>query len=309
LERRKIGTCIISSKLCCTDRSTKWTEIDRLLKLDGDSHDHHQHHHSHGPAVSPGGIGNGSGWPDVWRIYEDVCVLCAGLWLGTWRRNSLASYATLDGADAHRAQWGAARAPGDVDLSFPGGSTVRGIGAGIEGRPSMSSSGPGIEYRASPNKASRRRRRRRREISGTSTLVEPDHVSDREDDDGSEEGSDPDDGKAALERRASQVRLTRALLQTFHAHTRFTLDTLAGFLPTDRAGRYTDASNGIAAATSEGDDVVLLSPKDVLAFELGPLSSLDARFVEWLGDEYGGGVRLAVRRGWRDLFGLVFGLG
>ena len=46
-----------------------------------------------------------------------------------------------------------------------------------------------------------------------------------------------------------------------------------------------------------------------MSFELGPFSGLDARFVEWLGEEYGGGTRVLVRRGWKDLVGLVLGFG
>jgi hypothetical protein len=47
-----------------------------------------------------------------------------------------------------------------------------------------------------------------------------------------------------------------------------------------------------------------------MGFELGPLSSLDAEFIEWLGEEYGSrvGVRIVVRRGWKDLARLVLGL-
>ena len=56
-------------------------------------------------------------------------------------------------------------------------------------------------------------------------------------------------------------------------------------------------------------DVIVLTPKDVVSFELGPFSGLDARFIEWLGDEYGGGPRIVVRRSWRDLVGLILGLG
>jgi hypothetical protein len=251
---------------------------------------------------------NANGWPDVWRIYEDVCVICAGLWFGSWRRNSLSSYSTLDGADAHRSQWGAARAPGDVDLSLPSGSSIREVGAGIENRPppSPSNAGAGIEYRAPPQH--RHRRRRDRRVSGTSTLIERQNESG--DDYSDSSSSSVDLTKDAMERRASQVRTTRALLQTFHAHTRFQLDTLAGFLPTDLAGRYTDAETYTAVPTEDTNDQNLLTlyPKDVLAFELGPFSALDARYVEWLGDEYGGGIRIVVKRGWRDLFGLVLGL-
>ena len=46
-----------------------------------------------------------------------------------------------------------------------------------------------------------------------------------------------------------------------------------------------------------------------MSFELGPFSGLDARFVEWLGEEYGGGTRVLVRRGWKDLVGLILGFG
>ena len=54
---------------------------------------------------------------------------------------------------------------------------------------------------------------------------------------------------------------------------------------------------------------IVLTPKDISAFELGPMSALDARFVEWLVDEYGGGVGVSVKRGWKELFGLILGLG
>ena len=52
------------------------------------------------------------------------------------------------------------------------------------------------------------------------------------------------------------------------------------------------------------------TPKDVVPFELGPFSGpVDARFVEWLGEESGGGTRVHVRRGWKDLVGLILGFG
>jgi hypothetical protein len=90
-----------------------------------------------------------------------------------------------------------------------------------------------------------------------------------------------------------QRKTTLALLQTLHAQTRFWLSRLATLLPDP----------------DEGETVVQLTPRDVLELELSPLSSLDARFVEWLAEEYSAGARVSVRRGWRDLFGLVFTLG
>ncbi|KAH9170844.1 hypothetical protein EDB89DRAFT_1976267 [Lactarius sanguifluus] len=47
----------------------------------------------------------------------------------------------------------------------------------------------------------------------------------------------------------------------------------------------------------------------MLARALGPLSSLDARFIEWLAEEYADGARMSVRRGWRDLRGGLVGAG
>lgn len=277
-----------------------WTEIDRLLRLDGSSHNHDlDHEHEHG---LPSALGKDSPWPDIWRIYEDVCVICAGLWFGSWRRNSLASYSTLDGADPQRSQWGAARAPGDLDLSMPGGFSVRGVGAGIEGRPSpgpTTSASGGIENRPAGKRPSKHRRRG---SSATALVGQPSESDDLPEDASEVFGKDP------LARRASQVATTRALLQTFHAHAKFQLDTLAGFLPTDLAGRYTDAE-GRDGSVADAGEVLSLTPKDVLAFELGPLNALDARFVEWIGDEYGGGVQVVVKRGWKDLFGLFLGLG
>ena len=41
--------------------------------------------------------------------------------------------------------------------------------------------------------------------------------------------------------------------------------------------------------------MVYLTPKDILAFELGPFSGFDARYLKWLADEYG--VKVVVKRG------------
>ncbi|KAH9168538.1 hypothetical protein EDB89DRAFT_1855427 [Lactarius sanguifluus] len=104
--------------------------------------------------------------------------------------------------------------------------------------------------------------------------------------------SDEDgDGDGAVLVRSRQTRTTLALLQTFHAQTRFLLSRLATVLPST-ASPLPDAQ---------------LTPRDLLALALGPLSSLDARFVEWLAEEYAGGARVSVRRGWRDLLGGLVG--
>jgi len=74
--------------------------------------------------------------------------------------------------------------------------------------------------------------------------------------------------------------------------------------------RYWIAQQGISQPSSSlvtarpRDNVVQLTPKDILAFELGPLSGFD---LEWLVQEYAGNdVNVVVKRGWRDLLGAIF---
>ena len=55
-----------------------------------------------------------------------------------------------------------------------------------------------------------------------------------------------------------------------------------------------------AADVPRADALPTLAPRDVLALTL---SSFDARFEEWLAEEYAGGTRVSVRHRWRDLFG------
>jgi hypothetical protein len=99
------------------------------------------------------------------------------------------------------------------------------------------------------------------------------------------------------ERRGRQILKTLALLQTFHANTCFQLSQLANFL-------LVSSENSTSSPST-----VYLSPKDVMSFELGPFSSFDARYVQWLADEYGRGVKVEVRRGgWRDWVSIIFGI-
>jgi hypothetical protein len=69
------------------------------------------------------------------------------------------------------------------------------------------------------------------------------------------------------------------------------------------------ATEGRLECAAEKAVAIQLALHDVLELELGPLSRLDARFVEWLAEEYcvRSGVRVSVRCDWRDLLGLVLG--
>jgi hypothetical protein len=141
--------------------------------------------------------------------------------------------------------------------------------------------------------------------------------------------------------RERQILTTLALLQTFHAHTCFQLSQLERFISrassppsllsstsstsppspvsSPRSGARVPYafSSGSAARTASGDTnnssgnsdngVVILTAKDVLAFELGPLCSLDAKYLMWLAEEYAPGTKVIVKTTWRDLVGILFG--
>lgn len=252
------------------------------MQLDSSAHD--------GSCCDPSSSNGGksrpsvvSPWADIWRVYEDVCVLCAGLWMGHWRNG------TTPGCSSPGENWGSIRLEGEDYLNVVrnenGGSStpyVRNVGMGIEGRPAGPSSDPLLRSRAS------------RRTSGMSvwtwasgksqaTTLKTINVD--------EDGQDLDIANRRLE---VQVVTTLSLLQAFHDNTSALLGQLLTFIPP--GGRSPEIP-------------VVLTLKDVLSFELGPLSSLDHRFVEWLAEEYGDGSQIVVRKGWRDLVGLVIGFG
>jgi hypothetical protein len=163
----------------------------------------------------------------------------------------------------------------DADCSM----NVRARGEGIEGRPIVSTA-------RSSRYASRRYTPKAPPSTQAGGLRDDHH----DDDEGQSEGLGEEDTVLVHNRK---IKTTLALLQTLHAQTRFWVSRLAALLPTP----------------GEGDTTVQLAPRDVLELELGPLSTLDAHFIEWLAKEYGAGVQVTVRRGWRDILGLVFTIG
>ncbi|KAJ6629882.1 hypothetical protein B0H10DRAFT_1985692 [Mycena sp. CBHHK59/15] len=275
-----------------------WNELNRILQLDSSSaHDHSccsLGSRSQDPKSASIPI---TAWTDAWRVYEDVCVICAGLWMGSWRGNSTMSYSTADGA----ANWGSVRLEGDEDLSLRAlgvdtgsgsGGYVRSVGMGIEGGPKAGSSGSGLR----PTTSKTTRRSSGMSWSSGKATVNNFAVASPG---GGTEGEDVASPTAAEDdantydtaRRDGQILTTLSLLQTLHAHTAFQLSTLEPFLP-----------KGSAAGK-----VITFTSKDMTAFELGPLSGMDAKYLEWLASEYGGGASVVVKRGWKELFGAIFG--
>ncbi|KAF9445433.1 hypothetical protein P691DRAFT_734966 [Macrolepiota fuliginosa MF-IS2] len=256
-----------------------WNEIERILGLDTDQSSQHS---CCGPSTPESPVKSKfvSTWTDAWRVYEDVCIICAGLWMGSWRGNSTQSYSTANGPE----NWGAIHLDGDDDLTM-GGTYVRNVGMGIEGRPKATSSGGIINtaplathHRLSSSSKSTTRSGRVRSIrTRQASTVGQDEFAQQESNDG-------------------QVSTTIALLQTFHAHTSFQLSVLESFLP-----------KGISHLGYEADHTLCLTSKDILAFELGPMSGPDAKYLEWLVEEYANGNKLLIKRSWRDIFGAIFG--
>ncbi|KAF8635765.1 hypothetical protein AX17_003864 [Amanita inopinata Kibby_2008] len=267
-----------------------WNELERILGLD---HDSAARHTCCGPPLSDGKSAKLlSTWPDAWRVYEDVCIICAGMWMGSWRGNSTMSYSTANGPE----NWGAVRLEGDDDLSISGGVYVRNRGMGIEGVPNVGPSG-GVGSMSSITGRAAKRSSAMSWSSSRHTLTNGTYSKTRHASASTALANEATvvvkDVDEERERQDKQLLTTLALLQTFHGHTSFHLSVLESFLPPN--------------LDEIPETVIYLTPKDVLAFELGPLSSNDARYLDWLACEYAGGMQLIVKRGWRDLFNMIFG--
>ncbi|KAG6373655.1 hypothetical protein JVT61DRAFT_6320 [Boletus reticuloceps] len=281
-----------------------WNELDRILRLEGSDclYECCQLSSELDPKAN-----RLSPWTDAWLLYEDVCLVCAGLWIGSWRGDSATSYSTGNGSIADR---GNIQLDDDDDLSL-GGAYMRNLGMGIEGRPSLSS-GPNVKgmrksggmslvsgHTNAPSQSSSSSGVQRRQASSSSgfTSVSMPRLSEPQSGGGIDQ--------TLHERRERQLLTTLALLQTFHANSCFQLSRLASLIPQPP----TTLVDVPSSRPSPDVEVIYVTPKDILSFELGPLSSLDTRYLEWLADEYGGGAQFVVKRGWKDLFGVLFGFG
>ena len=217
------------------------------------------------------------------------------------------------------------------------GSYVRNVGMGIEG-------GPQVDGSASLSGRRRGRRRRRRNgvdcrhyrlSSSSSTSRATSRSRSRQaspvvlrDDDVHHHHHHTHHHHAqqqhAHQHRDGQVTTTIALLQTFHVHASFHLSVLASLLPpvplpSPLTGSHSN-HNGVSEDEEERPtptptptptppmpmSTLQMTPRDMAAFELGPLSGLDVRYVTWLVEEYAGEYRFVMRRGWRDVLGVIF---
>lgn len=212
------------------------------------------------------------------------------------------SYSTANGAE----NWGSVRLEGDDDLTVDG-AYVRNVGMGIEGRPVEGASTSKATRRASAMSWSSGRTTvvgnstvNSKTRQPSATLHPTPGPSEVDEDYGMEQYHTAEEES---QRRSSQISTAMALLQTFHAHTLFQLSVLEELLTRQSVLPSTSGGAG-------GERVVSLTPKDIYAFELGPLSSIDTKYLDWLVQEYSGdGVKVVMKRGWKDIFAAIFGYG
>jgi len=213
------------------------------------------------------------------------------------------SYSTANGPE----NWGSVRLEGDDDLTLDG-TYVRNVGMGIEGRPNVGGSTlsvPPTTLRSTRRVSATSWSSGKTSTVGTSSNGKtqqasssfptgPIHTTASSNDEGYTLNTITD-AEEVMRRRNGQIMTALAILQTFHAHISFQLSVLENMLTRQ------DSSSGC------GETVVYLTPKDILAFELGPFSGFDARYLTWLADEYG--AKVVVKRGWKDLLSVIFGYG
>jgi len=220
-----------------------WAELERLIREDED--DKHHHHHHCRPRLAVAASGGVARWIDPWRIYEDVCMVCAGMWTGT-------------------------PSPKNASLKLPEEEQMNGRRSGSASINSRKTPSPAPSTLGSSSNRAFNTTQMTRRLS-----------------------VDPRLGPELPPPSSKAIVTTLSLLSTFHNHTAFLLDRLNAVLPTN------------SSAGSSDQDPIFLTPKEVTTFDLGPMSDVDARFIEWLAECKG--KKLKVRRGWRDMFMYLLG--
>ena len=245
--------------------------------------------------------------------------------MGTWRGHSLQSCSSVKGPE----NWGAIRLQGDEDEDGDGdgdddgdsltmmGSYVRNVGMGIEGGPQVNGSAVGSSVGSASFSGRRRRRRNDVDHYWLSSSSSTSRATSRSRSRQASPVVSPHDDVHRHHHRDGQVMMAIALLQTFHVHASFHLSVLASLLPPSQMiGTHSNHSNhdGVQEEEEEEEEeegalpmpTLQMTPRDMAAFELGPLSGLDVRYVTWLVQEYAREYRFVMRRGWRDVLSVIF---
>ena len=217
-----------------------WAELEGLIREEEDEKHHHRR-----PSLAVAASGGVARWIDPWRVYEDACIVCAGMWTGTI-------------------------SPKNASLKLPEEERMN-------GRRSYSAS---VNSRRTPSPVPSTSDPFSSSVFNTTPMIRRVSI-------------DPRLGPELPPPSTKAIVTTLSLLSTFHNHTAFLLDRLNAVLPTN------------SSAGSSDQDPIFLTPKEVTMFDLGPMSDLDARFIEWLAECKG--KKLKVRRGWKDLMSYLLG--
>ncbi|EAU83600.2 hypothetical protein CC1G_07973 [Coprinopsis cinerea okayama7 len=337
----------------------------------------HQHHR-HSLSVAPpreGSEGSQLGripaiptsLVDAWKVYEDVCLVCAGVWMG-----ALCSRA------------GAAGAPVVGSATQSSGSTTRSTSAPccVPPRPTspltlppeidgsgglVPSSTTGVQLdgdddillrtvRGAPGKAREVSTSTANTAASDKTLVTANHLEVKFD--GEAENTTSASGSTTTN-WSTEIMITLGLLYTLERYARWQIGVLHAYVRSLVVARRMEPVSNKDVLLDEDGNMGLkltLTPRDVVLLDLNPLSSGDVRYLEALVREYAGqvvvkvevdtpedqqvqsdeeevttlqedsgrqqqgtsttrsrggqkdvNIDLVVKRGWRDLVGVVFG--
>ncbi|KAG8975398.1 hypothetical protein FRC05_005728 [Tulasnella sp. 425] len=247
-----------------------WTKIDKVLRECPVPHAHGSHDHGKGKEKAK----DSRGWSDFlpWKLYsyEDVCIVCASIW--------------LKGSDGGS---GGIRLDGEDDaILIGGGKTV--------------TAGEQPKATTSLLAASTRRRkivRRASERSASSSSS------------GSTSGSSTSSTERRYTDFPPDVRTALMVLDIFHAQATFWLDGLQDLIIlNDATSGVTKATQKQSTTGSNKKDLatVPLYPNHLIALQLSSLSEVDSRFVEWLAQARFKRTA-AVKRGWKDMVAAIVG--
>ncbi|KAF6747535.1 hypothetical protein DFP72DRAFT_1016174 [Ephemerocybe angulata] len=256
-----------------------WGELDKVLRAPPNSSSTYT---AFGEKPGPAASGAGAWLADAWQLYEDVCLVCAGAWMGTLRTRNLGLGVAADGEGY-----------GDVSASAAGEARKREKYAALLEE--------GVEQAG--------------DFGHSHTHGETSHIDAAAAAVGVSNETEPQPNQDAGDH--------------YHDHD-FTLvapptpDTREGLdilLHTAALHAVFPSNLNLADAVTKTEGILAkvkamtmtVTPRDLLSLDLNPLSAVDVKYLESVQREYASRVHLVhvglvVKRGWRDLVGVVFGL-
>ncbi|KAG8740951.1 hypothetical protein FRC10_003521 [Ceratobasidium sp. 414] len=242
--------------------------------------------HGEQPSESSGSASTGvRSWVDPWRIYEEVCMFCAGMcsWIG-WGSGAR-------DRDRDRPSYSNSNSGGQIHLDGPD-DALRGPPS-VHEMPRQDTQHAIREMSRQDPNAETRRAQRRAHVLELMTLFHKyaaflhARLADI---------IDSYDGKPQSSRKSKGSTGSKSSIGSFKSAF------------SSKTQNQTQALLG----ANEPERTLVLTSKDMLALELSPLSAVDAQFLEWFGTTVArrngmGERRVVVRRTWKDMVVAVVG--